>query len=103
MLTDEVVAEHAGGRIANEFSNTKEAVNAHAARMFAHAVQMDMRPVVAELNAILAITDRTIFNEKLVAWLARADEVKRNIGADPEAARILQSAIAEALAGGLKK
>ena len=87
---------------AAELANTREAVEAHAARMFARAVQMDMRPVVTELTSILGITDSGIMREKLIGWLSRAEQLKRNIGADPEVVRILESAIAEVLVKGLR-
>lgn len=68
---------------------------------FAKAVAGDLKPVCTRLEKILQIEDPELFKAKLQAFKDELPQMLKDINADPEAARVLQVKMAEAMAAGM--
>lgn len=76
-------------------------VSASPREAFAAALARDLAPVRERLQRILAIEDPGILQVKLEGFLQEVEGLKRDLAADPEAARALEELNAQAMAKGL--
>lgn len=72
-------------------------------QLYANGFAEDLEHVFGRLGAILQIKDDKIFDQKLREFLDDFPQLKKDILADPKAARALQPIIATALANGLAR
>jgi len=65
------------------------------------ALKSDLQPVMDQLSAILKIQDGAIMEQKLKAFSVKLDQLKKDVGADPETARALEKIKSAAFAKGM--
>jgi phage gp29-like protein len=68
----------------------------------AEATVNDLAPFVQRLGRILDIADEEVQRQKLAEFLADAEQLQRDILADPQAARVLEGLIAQAMVNGME-
>jgi len=73
------------------------------ATQLAAAVQADLKPFFARLDAIFGIQDEGVQTEKLAAWLRDFEKLKRDVMADPASAHVLRDIMARNFARGLSR
>ena len=69
-------------------------------RALAEALAADLQPLRTRLAAVLQIEDPALQRAKLVAILEDYETIKRDLLADPEAARVLEAEMASAMSAG---
>lgn len=79
------------------------AYQSKALEQYAAAFAEDVHPVLDRLGKILEIKDDALFVKKLEAFHQEFPQLKKDVLADPAAARALQPIIATALANGLAR
>jgi phage gp29-like protein len=82
-------------------ANAQRTLEESSRLLLASAVQDDLSHVLSRLNDILQIEDGELFLKKLQAFAADFPQFKKDILADPAAARALQPILGAALANGL--
>lgn len=97
-LDDEKAPGRAGG---TAIRNREAGPQLSQSQQLAAAVVADLAPITQRLGRILDIQDAALQRKKLEQFLAELPQLLRDINADPGAARVLQGAMAHAMAEGL--
>lgn len=77
-----------------------EALQTRAKEALAKALAEDLAPVRERLERILGIEDEGILRERLASFLAELPRLVKDIGADPESARVFEAATTAAMFNG---
>lgn len=92
------------GRRRAQFANLRpdmKAFDNNAKKEFLKAYVSDVSPLVDRLKAIYRIEDEATFRNRLSAFLADIDRLKKDLSHDSEAAQAIQKILSSSLANGL--